>query len=142
MDVPGAGRDVGAPYNPICTGYLLGFLIMWSAIAPSSSTPSCLVTTSVPSPELSTFKPSASVIPPPTTLATHTCGCRRGPSWWRYMRRRERYTGVNSASACSRLLLEAHSGPIRRGILEGHRQLASECSHLLRDEPVFSASVK
>ena len=39
--------------------------------------------------------------------------------------------------ACTRLLLQARSGPIRQGILEGHRQLPPECSCLPRDQPCF-----
>lgn len=42
---------------------------------------------------------------------------------------------MNSARACSHLILEADSGPAREAVFEGDGQLPPEYFHLPRDDP-------
>lgn len=49
---------------------------------------------------------------------------------------------MEPAPACSQQLLNAHQDPIRQGVLEGHRPLLPECSHLPRDEVGFLSNTQ
>lgn len=82
--------------------------------------------------------PRGQCLLPPTSLPTPGCTRRRYSSR-RCRRRCPWYLGIKSVSACSRLSLETHSGPIQGCVcvLEGRGQLLPQCSCLSWDELDF-----